>query len=94
MDQTIRLWNAPGGELLKTLCGESGWVWGVSFSPDGRLLVSSGYDGTIRVWDVRTGECCQILRSERSYEGMNIIGAKGLTENQRVTLKALGATEE
>lgn len=28
----------------------------VSFSPDGRQIVSASYDGTIRIWDVKTGK--------------------------------------
>ena len=32
------------------------------FSPDGRKLVSSGYNGAVQVWDVATGECEQTLQ--------------------------------
>jgi WD40 repeat protein len=34
-----------------TLHDESGGVVSLSFSPDGRLFVSGGIDGTARVWD-------------------------------------------
>ena len=36
----------------------------------------------------------QIMRVSRPYEGMNITDVKGLTEQQKATLKTLGAVEE
>lgn len=31
--------------------------WGVAWAPDGSRVVSAGDDGTVRVWEVATGEC-------------------------------------
>ncbi len=36
-------------------------IVGLSFSHDGKTLVSAGGDGNIRFWDVATGEVRQIL---------------------------------
>jgi predicted NACHT family NTPase len=40
MDNTIRLWDAASGALLRTLEGHTSWVLSVAFSPDGRALAS------------------------------------------------------
>ncbi|HEY1001218.1 MAG TPA: CHAT domain-containing protein [Streptosporangiaceae bacterium] len=42
--------------LARTLTGHTDWVYGVAFSPDGRLLATASFDGTARVWDLATGE--------------------------------------
>jgi WD40 repeat protein len=101
-DRTIRLWDVETGQCLKVLHGHESGVFSVAFVPqhgtnspvaNRQLLASSGADGTIRLWDVETGECTKVLRSPRPYEGMNIRGIQGLTAAQQENLKALGAIE-
>lgn len=93
-DATIRIWDFTQGHCLKILHGHNNCVWSVAFSPEGKTIASSSDDGTIMLWEVATGNCTKILRSERPYEGMNITGAVGLTEAQKMSLKVLGAVED
>jgi len=55
-ENTLRLWDAASGELVREMKGHTNVVYAIDFSPDGRTLVSGGWDGTIRLWDVDRGE--------------------------------------
>ncbi|MCX5789784.1 MAG: protein kinase, partial [Elusimicrobia bacterium] len=60
-DKLVRVWDARGGSILRTLQGHAGAVRGVAFPPDGRFLLSGAGDGSLRVWDLRRGECARVL---------------------------------
>jgi WD40 repeat protein len=44
--------------------GHSSKIRGLSFSHDGRYLISAGYDKTVRVWSPATGELLRTIRGE------------------------------
>jgi WD40 repeat protein/DNA-binding CsgD family transcriptional regulator len=93
-DKTVKLWDVQTGQCFRILQGHTNRVRSVAFSPDNRFLASGSEDETIRLWDVEVGECWKTLNTEKLYEGMNITSAMGLTEAQKLTLKALGAVEQ
>jgi WD40 repeat protein len=80
-DHTVRIWDVETWECIKILEGHTNLVNFVAYHPDAqrRLLASCSHDETIRLWDSGTGECIKVLRPERIYEGMNIMGATGIT---------------
>ncbi len=62
-DQTniISLWDIQSGTVKTMLVGHGDTdegtfgVYGLAWSPDGMMLVSAGYDQTVRIWDTATG---------------------------------------
>jgi len=52
LKRPARLWSVADGQALRTLRGHAGFVWGVAFSPDGKLLASSSVDSTIKLWEL------------------------------------------
>ncbi len=59
----LHLWR--NGQLLQQLRLSGGQISYLAFSPDGRRLLSGGYDDSLRVWQVQPGG----LTPERSLAG-------------------------
>ena len=62
-DTTVIIWNETNGQILKKLYGHSDNILSVTFSPDGKKLVTASNDKEIRVYDISTGiECYPPLK--------------------------------
>ncbi|KDQ28595.1 hypothetical protein PLEOSDRAFT_1038493 [Pleurotus ostreatus PC15] len=66
-DETIRLWDAVSGTPVSVLCGHTGWVCCVAFSPDFKYIASSSADRTIRLWSAYCGEILAIFEAEEIW---------------------------
>jgi WD40 repeat protein len=53
--QDISILDAITGSCKTTLSGHTDEVWSVTFSLDGRSLVSGSADKTVKLWDMQTG---------------------------------------
>jgi WD40 repeat protein/transcriptional regulator with XRE-family HTH domain len=54
LDGKLCLWRVVDGQPVLTLQGHAGWIWAVTFSPDGKTLASCSHDFLIRLWDVQS----------------------------------------
>jgi WD40 repeat protein/tRNA A-37 threonylcarbamoyl transferase component Bud32 len=79
--------QAPVLSPVRRLTGHAGCVWGVTLSADGRLALSGGQDGTLRLWDVATGAEVRVLGGPGSE-----VRAVALSADGRLALSAGGAT--
>jgi WD40 repeat protein len=74
----IELWDPASGRLLHTLKGHKDRVWSIIFSADGKTLISSSDDKTIRFWDVATG------KQSRQIAHENRIGIIALSPDDKL----------
>ncbi|XP_029293414.1 coronin-7-like isoform X1 [Cottoperca gobio] len=52
-DLTVKLWNLETGEHVKVLTGHQDQVFGMAWSPNGKLLATVCKDGKVRIYDPR-----------------------------------------
>jgi WD40 repeat protein len=54
IDGTIHVWDWPTGAEQRRIPAHRGFIYGVALSPDGERIISTSYDRTISLWDVKT----------------------------------------
>ena len=62
-DGTVSLWDTSTGKRRQSLTKQEYWISALTFSPDGEILATAS-GGTIQLWDVRSGQLMNILRSQ------------------------------
>jgi WD40 repeat protein/transcriptional regulator with XRE-family HTH domain len=77
-DASVRLWDVESGQCSKTLSGHTKQVYAIAWSPippltplnkggEGGIVASGSGDRTIRLWDVRTGQCLRTLLGHENW---------------------------
>ena len=65
-DGTAWMWSAPAGgaaaTCMQVFAGHAGAVAAGLFTRDGRLVVTGGEDGSVRVWAPKTGACTKVFQ--------------------------------
>jgi WD40 repeat protein len=70
-DCTTQIWDARTGEPIRTLAGHSNVINYLAFHPDGRRVATAGADGTIKIWDIDTGQA--LLTLENSHVNLAVV---------------------
>lgn len=65
--------------LAKTITGDSSSVNPVAITPDGKTLASGGDDGTIRLWNLQTGELKKTFKGHKSAVSVLVFSPDGQT---------------
>jgi WD40 repeat protein len=58
---TIPVWDAQSGELIRSLESSSVQEAAVAFSPDGQRIATGGFAGNVRVWDSASGQLIRTI---------------------------------
>jgi WD40 repeat protein/serine/threonine protein kinase len=74
-DFSVHLWDTTTGRHVSALNGHTGPILTVRFSPDGRWLLSGGYDATVRVWNTASRRCERILEGHSMHVASVAISA-------------------
>jgi len=65
LDQSVRIWDAQTGGLLKTLLGHGGEVYSVAWDSTGTRIASGAKGGELRIWDGVTGASLQTISAHK-----------------------------
>ncbi|KAI9717471.1 MAG: superkiller [Chrysothrix sp. TS-e1954] len=65
----VALYSTRSGEQVALLEGHTSWVFDLDFNANGTLLVSGGWAGEVRVWDVERRECVSVVKGDEGKEG-------------------------
>jgi WD40 repeat protein/serine/threonine protein kinase len=87
-DNSINVWSASAGALLRTLTGHTLDVWSIAFSPDGSRIASGSEDQTIRIWELNSAAPPTIVSTSSpitqvafSPDGHTLLGLRRLDKS-------------
>lgn len=94
----VKIWDVKSGAQAANLEGQPTIVWSLAASPDGKTLITSGYDGKIILWNVAEKKPQQtiekkgwIRRVSLSPDGKNF--AAGMEDGSVIVFETEGGKE-
>ncbi|MFE7854070.1 AAA family ATPase [Streptomyces sp. NPDC057403] len=80
--------------LIRTLTGHEEGIWGVAWSPDDNKVATGSKDGSVRVWDVDSGNCLARFDHGMERRGDNIGWVRSVAWSPHGDLIASVGTDE
>ena len=62
------VWNAETGKPIRKFTGHNGYIKSVKFSPNDKYIISSSFDGSVRIWDIETGYWTAFITSKENQQ--------------------------
>ncbi|PRQ28811.1 putative transcription factor WD40-like family [Rosa chinensis] len=56
MDTNLKIWDIRKKGCIHTYKGHTQGISTIKFTPDGRWVVSGGFDNVLKVWDLTAGK--------------------------------------
>eukprot|EP01083_Nonionella_stella_P061837 160999_1 len=77
-DYSVFVWDintnhAIPGTIRSRLKGHMGWISDVDVSSDGEYIISSSYDGSLKLWDIVTSRCLQTIMAHKEGSGVSAV---------------------
>lgn len=96
-DRTMTLWNRNTGKKLKTFVGITDWTSSITFSPDSKLIATTGMDAdnrksVIKLWDISTGKVLKVLIQELVPNWSGTREVRFSPENQTIAVSSSNST--
>jgi WD repeat-containing protein 32 len=72
-DCNVALWDTRMlGEHIMELSGHTGWVKSLVYDTNTKMLLSSAFDGTVRMWDINRSPCSEHDASVTMYSDRDV----------------------
>ncbi|KAJ2451316.1 hypothetical protein EV183_003688 [Coemansia sp. RSA 2336] len=75
-DYLVKVWCTRSGFLINTFKGHQDVVTDIALNTENTMLASASADGTVRVWNIKTGEPRAVLVAHAQGRNKGIIGVK------------------
>lgn len=89
-DRTAKIWDLATGKLQHTLAGHQSWVRTVSATPDGKQVISTGFERFPKLWAVNTGAELPLggVRNQQLF--FNLVFASCASLSAMMAIAAMG----